>query len=256
MSRRRSSNHRTGLSDTDPEADLVLIELARRAPAHKKLAQVFSTNRTVRALAVAERDRTEVNLPAADEGQVRALLSVIELFEKLGISYLIGGSFASSLYGVARSTADADLLATVKRGHAGQIASELEEEYYVSEPAIIRAADTKRSFNLIHLETAFKIDVFVAKEDGFAQSQLSRRRLVSLTPEAQVYFASVEDTVLAKLDWYKRGEEVSDQQWRDVVTVLKVQKGRLEVDYMKRWAEELRIGDLLEEAMREAGTTE
>jgi hypothetical protein len=257
-----------------------LVELARATPDSKKLKQVFSMRRLIQSLRISEPDerqapsdepegrsgerelekesslRAEAKEPARDEDQAAAVLKVIEVLDRLKISYLVGGSFASSLYGISRYTADADILAALKRKHAGQIAAELDGEFYVSERAILRAADSKRSFNLIHLETAFKIDVFVAKEGGFAESQLARRRLVSLTPNAQVYFASAEDTVLAKLDWYRRGKEVSDQQWRDVLAVIKVQKGRLELEYMRRWAEELKISDLLEEVMREAGMTE
>ncbi|MGA9770881.1 MAG: hypothetical protein WBV94_17705 [Blastocatellia bacterium] len=183
------------------------------------------------------------------------VMKVIAVLDELGIPYLIGGSFASSLYGQARSTNDADLLIAIKTEHAQAMARKLEAEFYVEESAIKRAVQTGRHFNAIHIERAFKVDMFIAKAGGFAEKQLERRQLrtVSSSPAQEAYFASPEDTVLAKLDWYRRGNEVSDLQWRDILNVLKVQGIRLDQGYMQHWAQELGVADLLEQAFIEAG---
>lgn len=182
------------------------------------------------------------------------VLKVIAALDELGIPYLIGGSFASSLYGLSRSTNDADLLAAIKPEHTQALARKLEPEFYVEEAAIKRAVQTGRHFNVLHIERAFKVDIFIAKATGFAEKQLERRQLrtVSNDPAHEAYFASPEDTVLAKLEWYRRGNEVSDLQWRDILNVIKVQGDRLDREYMQHWAQELRVADLLEQAFVEA----
>lgn len=182
------------------------------------------------------------------------VLKVIAALDELEIPYLIGGSFASSLYGFVRSTNDADLLASVKLEHAQALASKLEPEFYVEEMSIKRAVRTGRHFNVLHIERAFKVDIFIAKAGGFAEKQLERRQLrtVGNDPDHEAYFASPEDTVLAKLEWYRRGNEVSDLQWRDVLNVIKVQGDRLDRKYMRHWAQELGVADLLEQALAEA----
>src|SRR6266498_1945717 len=103
------------------------------------------------------------------------VLKVIAVFDEMDIPYLIGGSFASSLYGWSRSTNDADLLAAIRLDHVGVLVQKLEPEFYASEQAIRRAVQSGRHFNFIHVDTAFKVDVFVAKSSGFTEQQLKRR---------------------------------------------------------------------------------
>ena len=119
------------------------------------------------------------------------------------------------------------------------------------------AVQTQGCFNLIHLETVTKVDVFVRWRDPFAQSQFARRQRKSVGESAplELYFASAEDTVLAKLDWYRKGGCVSDRQWRDLLGVLKVQAGALDRAYLVHWAGELDVADLLRRALDEAGLT-
>jgi hypothetical protein len=181
------------------------------------------------------------------------VLKVIAVLEQLGIIYMISGSFASAIHGLARSTNDADLVAVVKAEQVSDLFQALEPDFYVNETSIRRAIDTGRHFNVIHSETQFKVDVFTPKPEGFAAKELARRqqRDFGTGSDRKAFFASAEDTVLAKLEWYRRGNEVSEQQWRDVLTVLKVQRGRLDLDYMRQSAIELGVTDLLEDAMAE-----
>ena len=109
------------------------------------------------------------------------------------------------------------------------------------------------SFNLIHYETAFKADIFIRKPRAFDKMQLERRQrlVIAVDPEQSVYVASPEDTILVKLEWYRLGGEVSDRQWRDILGVLKTRTGELDLDYLKKWAVELKVNDLLERALKE-----
>jgi hypothetical protein len=107
------------------------------------------------------------------------------------------------------------------------------------------------SFNLIHYETAFKVDIFICKTRAFDQSQLKRRRtsIFATDPERRVYVTSPEDIILSKLEWYRMGGEVSDRQWRDIIGVIKTRADNLDSDYLHKWAKELNVSDLLERAL-------
>ncbi len=185
----------------------------------------------------------------------RVTLLVTHALEQLGVPYAIGGSFASSVHGVMRSTLDVDIVADMREEHMQPLAAALAQEFYVDETMMRDALQSRSSFNLIHYETAFKVDIFIRKMRPFDQRQLERRRLAVITadPEQSVYVISPEDTILAKLEWYRLGGEVSERQWRDVLGILKVRAGELDLAYLRTWAQELQVTNLLERALSEAG---
>jgi hypothetical protein len=184
-----------------------------------------------------------------------ALRKVIAAFDTLGIEYALGGSFASSLYGEARATRDVDLIAAVAGRHAAPLVTALAPEFYADEPQITAAAMNQGSFNLIHLPTMAKVDVFVVWRTDFGRTQLARRRRrqVGQAAPLDLFVTSPEDTVLAKLDWYRQGGCASDHQWRDVLGVLKVQADALDRAYLRDWAARLNLTDLLRRALDDAG---
>lgn len=128
-------------------------------------------------------------------------------------------------------------------------------EFYADLPSIVTAIQSQGSFNLIHLQTMTKVDVFVRWRDPFGESQFARRQKKSVGQAAplELFFASPEDTVLAKPEWFRKGGSVSDRQWRDLLGVLKVQAGALDRAYMVHWASHLGVADLLQRALNEAG---
>ncbi len=188
---------------------------------------------------------------------MEVLVMVVAVLDSLQIPYLVGGSFASSIHGATRSTLDADIVALITMEQGQRFASELGEEFYADGEAIQRAIAAKRSFNVIHPNAAFKVDIFVATPNEFESSEFKRRQVVALRPGLPpVYVATAEDTILAKLRWYRLGNEVSDQQWRDLLTVTKVQRARLDLYYLRHWAVELGVADLLARALEAAGISE
>jgi len=183
-----------------------------------------------------------------------AVARVVAIFEKLGVDYLVGGSVASSVFGEPRQTLDADLVARLLGRHAKPLAAQLQSEFYADLPSIQSAIQTQGCFNLIHLNTMTKVDVFTHWHEPFAQSQFARRQKKSVgqTAPLELFFASAEDTVLAKVDWFRKGGEVSDRQWRDILGVLKVQANALDREYLDHWARKLGVTDLLRRALEEA----
>ena len=185
-----------------------------------------------------------------------ALKPVINIFEKLSIPYYIGGSIASSIYGIARATMDVDIVADIDIHHIPALKQHLENDYYIDEDMIKEAIRNKSSFNLIHLETVLKIDVFIYKDEPYQRNAIQRKLKDTIIEEdnsdAIFYFSSPEDIIINKLIWYKMGGEVSDRQWLDVTGVIKVQGDSLDKNYLKEWSQKLKIFELLNKAFNES----
>jgi hypothetical protein len=180
---------------------------------------------------------------------------VTGITEKLNVRYLIGGSLASTLHGMVRTTQDSDILAELRSEHIGKFVRELEGEFYIDKEMIAEAIDQRSSFNIIHRDSFFKVDVFIPEMRPYVEVQLTRaqRQILSVEPPAEALVATPEDTLLAKLEWYRNGGEVSERQWRDVLGIIMVQGNKLDLAYLRQWAKELKVSDLLERAFLEAG---
>ncbi len=185
---------------------------------------------------------------------IEVTLKVTDILEKLGVPYLIGGSLASTLYGMVRTTQDSDIVAEMQLEHLQPFSAALQAEFYVDEEMITESIQRYSSFNILHRETMFKVDVFIPCPRPFLRSQLARAQKQTFTLETEVSakFASPEDTILSKLEWYRMGGEVSERQWRDILGVLKICAGELDLDYLHTWARELEVSDLLDIALKES----
>jgi hypothetical protein len=185
---------------------------------------------------------------------IDVILPVREAFDSLGIFYYIGGSIASSAYGIARSTLDVDMVSELKLKHAHELTEKLKSKYYIDEDMIIDAIKKRSSFNIIHLETMFKVDIFLKRNDPYGIETFERKRKENLDEsrtDAEFYLASCEDIILNKLEWFRRGNEISEKQWNDILGVIKVQGNLLDKKYLFHWAIELGVDDLLGKAFNE-----
>lgn len=184
---------------------------------------------------------------------IAALRPVVAVLQQLGIRHYIGGSVASSIHGVVRTTLDVDVIADLGESSVEIVLRQLTQDYYVSVQAAKSAVAHEGSFNLIHLPTSFKIDVFVLKSRPYDQQAMERSLEDAVGEEGalKTRVASAEDVILSKLEWYRLGNEVSERQWQDVIGVLRVQQHNLDFEYLERWAGELGVSDLLQCARQE-----
>ena len=187
------------------------------------------------------------------ENPLVVLFEITNAFDSLGIDYVVVGSIASSIHGEYRASGDIDMVAEIQQEHIERLVSRLETHFYIDDLSVRRAIARGLKFNVIHLSAIFKVDVFAAST-SLGKQQLARRQLYKLDPEMpeQVWVATPEDTILAKLHWYRIGGEVSELQWRDVRGIIGTRGNQLDLEYLQRWAEREGLNDLLERALTES----
>jgi hypothetical protein len=192
----------------------------------------------------------------AETRHIEVVERLAGVLDSLGIAYAIGGSLASSVYGVMRFTQDADISVQSFSAVADRFCKAVKDEFYISEQAMRQALESCGSFNLIHFETSFKIDLFVLGPEGFGRRVLARRRNARLSDAggAELAVVSPEDVVLLKLRWFKETDCTSERQWDDVLGVLAVQEKLLDFGYLTASAQELGLSELLDRAIAAAET--
>jgi len=274
------------LSDTHPEAEKFQISLIRQASTAKRISRICSLSETV--IQLSRRAILRAN-PASELQEITALFfsyhynidiktdyfknavkkrnimnppdiiaalePVLNAFEISDIPYYIGGSVASSAYGIPRATLDVDIICDLKANQVSSLVKTLESAYYIDEEMILDAIQRKSSFNLIHLDTMIKIDIFIMKDTLYDKSAFQRKQKDTLDENRHnllCYFVSPEDIILNKLKLFHIGGEVSERQWHDVQGVIKVQKNMLDRKYLQYWSAELGIEDLLNRAFQDA----
>jgi len=178
---------------------------------------------------------------------------IVDILSKLGVRYLVGGSLASSLHGIPRATQDVDLVVDLQDDHVLPFVRALEGTFYVDEDRVRESVGRRSSFNVIHLKTMLKVDIFLLKDDPASQREMARREVyrVSEEPQQDLFVASAEDTILRKLLWFRLGGSISERQWQDVLGILAVRGNTLDLNYLEAQAEALGVGDLLTKIFKE-----
>ena len=185
----------------------------------------------------------------------RIIEQLTQTFDSLGVDYMIGGSVASSIRGIYRYTNDVDIVAALREEHIAPFVATLENDYYVDADMIRDALQEKSSFNVIQLETMTKADIFIKQDSAWTDAEWKRksREQIGEDTPLSVFVASAEDMILQKLRWYRLGGGVSDRQWNDITGMLKVHTPELDYAYLRTWAENLELTDLLAQAYDDSG---
>jgi hypothetical protein len=188
-------------------------------------------------------------------GVQAAFQELVATLGDLGIPYMVGGSLASAVHGIPRFTNDIDLVAAITSAHIAAFASRLGASFYVDPKTIRDALGHNRSFNLIHLASGYKFDIFPAAGIDYLERKIERSKLedvpIAEGLSVRCPLATAEDTILAKLVWYRLGGEQSDRQWNDLRGVRSVQAGALDQSYLREWARFLKVEDLLDRLFSE-----
>jgi hypothetical protein len=183
---------------------------------------------------------------------LRVTRKLVSVLDDLGIPYLVGGSLASSLYGVPRATQDVDVVVDeVDCERLTRLAEVLKEDFFVDEEMMRKALADRRAFNVIDREELFKVDIFFRGTDEASRLEMDRRRRFSFPEENEgdIYLCTPEDIIVHKLYWYKLGDGVSDRQWNDALNVIKVQSKALDMSYLHRVAQMRGVEDHLQKAL-------
>lgn len=177
----------------------------------------------------------------------RTISTVVEAIESSGAAYYIVGSVASSLYGMPRSTMDIDIVSDLQESQLAMFFTSLGERCYFDKDYVTEAVRHETSFNVIVLATSYKIDVFVKRRSGYAEVAFSRAlpKKIGLHDVSVSYnFASVEDVIIGKLQWYRLGQESNPQQRKDIESMLLLQAKHLDLAYLNKWTSALGVDDI------------
>jgi len=277
---------RTLAEDTSPEMEAVLIGLLRKRTPQQKLRSMMGLRELAKRLIL---NNLRAQFPHADErelsyqlnvrcfgpklteqfflterppfhgekkmlNEIQIITMVAKRLDEAKIPYYIGGGIASINYGEPRLTNDADIVIRIVPFQIHKFVQAFENDFVVSADAIQDALNRRYAFNIIHIETAFKIDFYPTTDDDEMEiSAFARRQQINIG-DGEIWMASAEDVILAKLHWFRKGGEVSEKQWRDVLGVLKVQGERLDFAYLESMTGRFGLADLLKRARDDAGT--
>lgn len=184
-----------------------------------------------------------------------ALAPVVAAFDGLGVRHYIGGSVASTMHGAIRSTMDVDVVCDLRADQVEAFLAAFGADVYVSQAAVRQAVEKRSCFNVIHLPTAYKVDVFVSRGRPFDVAAMERAIPLPLAAgrETTVPVATPEDSIVAKLEWFRIGDETSERQWQDVSRLVALHGDVLDLAYMRRMAESVGVAHLLDRLLRSTG---
>ncbi len=167
--------------------------------------------------------------------QFELLAYTTRVFEALAINYFVTGSLASIFYGEPRFTIDIDIVAAVESRHIPELVSAFPAgEIYISEEGMEDALTHYTQFNIIHPRSGLKVDVMIAKMDEFDRSRFSRRKELYPEVDRHIYFASAEDVIIKKMEYYREGG--SEKHIRDILSMLRISAEAIDYAYIEAWS--------------------
>ncbi|HLF40199.1 MAG TPA: hypothetical protein VI854_01865 [Acidimicrobiia bacterium] len=176
------------------------------------------------------------------------LAEIVRGLDAAGIPHMVAGSIASTHHGEPRSTQDVDLVIDPTESSLDTFVTGLDRDrFYVGDAS--GAFERRDQFNVIDVTTGWKVDLIICRDRPFSRVEFDRRTPVVIAG-VRTAVATVEDTILTKLEWARAGG--SERQRRDVVAMLTVQRGRIDTGYLRQWAAALAVRDELDAVMAEA----
>lgn len=161
-------------------------------------------------------------------------------------AHAVGGSLASSAWGEARYTNDADFALALPEHRIDQFLEMLPDGYYCELSDVVSAVRDPGpfpGFQVLYEPTVFKIDCFLAR-GAWSLMALGRSVPLEISPGVFVPYATPEDMIIAKCRWFDLGRRVSDRQWNDLVRLYEVQRHHLDIPYIEKWLSEFGLSEL------------
>ncbi len=175
--------------------------------------------------------------------QSELLRFLVAALERLNLPYFITGSTVTIFYGEPRFTNDIDVVVDLPESIVSEFCRQFHEDgFYISE-AVARDAIRRRSqFNIIHPGSGLKIDVILPLANEFNESRFKRARRVQAGVDWDASFASPEDAIIKKLEYYHEGG--SEKHLRDIAGVLKTSGPQIDLSYIEHWAATLGLAEI------------
>lgn len=166
----------------------------------------------------------------------------ISRLESLGVAYFVTGSTAGMLYGEPRMTHDVDIVVAMSGRDVPRFVAAFPLEEFYCPPEDVLAIEVRRGqrghCNIIHHQTGFKADIYIAF-DALHRWALTHRRMLTLG-ELRVYVAPVEYVILRKLEYFHEGQ--SEKHLRDIRGMLEVSASTIDRDFLASWIERMGLG--------------
>jgi hypothetical protein len=169
--------------------------------------------------------------------ELDVLADVNRRLDAAGVPFMLTGSFALAFYATPRMTRDLDIVVALDPTRIAAVTAAFADDYYIDPDMIAPAVRMESLFNFMHFESGMKVDLIVRKSSPYRIHEFTRRRRASLGT-VETWIVSREDLILSKLVW----SATSELQRRDVQQLL---AAAVDVDYLRRWAPELRVVDAL-----------
>ena len=165
------------------------------------------------------------------------------VLEQLGLPYFVTGSVATIFFGEPRFTNDIDIVVDFPASRISAFCEAFpSNDFYMSEEAVRRAVTSKGQFNVIHPASGLKVDVMVPSPSAFNRSRFARARRLRPAPDFEAVFATPEDVILKKLEYYRDGG--SEKHLRDITGVLKISGAKIDLVYVDEWSRRLGLSDV------------
>lgn len=164
---------------------------------------------------------------------IETLRDFINKMDRLGVEYMLTGSYAMSAYGEIRMTKDIDVVVQLTARDVHSFFDLFKDDYYVSETSIRRAIDLTSMFNIVSLRHGGKIDCIVLKDSDFARMSFSRRYRESVSG-IKFWTTTREDLIIAKLNWAR--DTHSELQIRDIASLTTTE---YDTNYVTDWIAKL-----------------
>jgi len=175
--------------------------------------------------------------------QEEVLKTVVSRLQGLRIPYMITGAIAVNYYGRPRLTHDVDLLVELQASMVEGIVTSFQSDFYIAAVGILEALQHRTMFNAVHHHTGLKVDFWLKGGDEYDATRFQRRKKRKIFDE-MMFITTAEDLMIIKLKRYK--DSSSEKHYLDASGVYEIQRGNLDLRYMKRWLSYFSVLDLFE----------